>query len=157
MLLQKDEMQWESVWYSNQTWQPMIISRIGSCKAFALHWILIKVGFLFWIYLKVIKNFWKNFSQSKCSLTKEHFVVMRIQIFVAQLRSVSCWNLIFYLTRYMSLVPFYTPWKHQKTKGFLMFSGGYRKRSVVLNRVRTKLCFFLEAIITSYLNFFHIE
>ena len=23
---------------------------------------------------------------------------------------------------------FYTPWKHQKTRGFLMFPGGYKKR-----------------------------
>ena len=27
----------------------------------------------------------------------------------------------------MSLVSFYTPWKHQKTSGFLMFSGGIEK------------------------------
>ena len=24
------------------------------------------------------------------------------------------------------MFPFYTPWKHQKTKGFLLFSGGIK-------------------------------
>ena len=28
----------------------------------------------------------------------------------------------------MQLISFYYPWKHQKTSGFLMFSGGYWKR-----------------------------
>ena len=28
-----------------------------------------------------------------------------------------------YLTHFMPQVSFYTPWKHQKTKGFLMFPG----------------------------------
>ena len=28
------------------------------------------------------------------------------------------------LTHFMLLVSFYTPWNHQKTKDFLMFSGG---------------------------------
>ena len=27
------------------------------------------------------------------------------------------------LTRFWPVFPFYTPWKHQKTKGFLLFSG----------------------------------
>ena len=31
------------------------------------------------------------------------------------------------LTHFMRLVSFYTPWKHQKTKGFLMFSGGLER------------------------------
>ena len=32
-----------------------------------------------------------------------------------------------YLTRFMQLVCLYIPWKHQKTKDFLMFSGGIEK------------------------------
>ena len=28
------------------------------------------------------------------------------------------------LTHFWPMFPFYTPWKHQKTKGFLVFSGG---------------------------------
>ena len=32
-------------------------------------------------------------------------------------------SLKMFLTQYMPLVSFYTPWKHQKTKGFLMFPG----------------------------------
>ena len=28
------------------------------------------------------------------------------------------------INRFLSNVPFWSPWKHQKTKGFLMFSGG---------------------------------
>ena len=31
------------------------------------------------------------------------------------------------LTHFMPLVSFYAPWKHQKTFGFLMFSGGIEK------------------------------
>ena len=31
------------------------------------------------------------------------------------------------LTHFMPLVSFDTPWKHQRTKGFLMFSGGIEK------------------------------
>ena len=31
------------------------------------------------------------------------------------------------LTHFMSLISFDTPWKHQKTSGFLMFSGGIKR------------------------------
>ena len=31
------------------------------------------------------------------------------------------------LTHFLPLARFYTPWKDQKTKGFLMFSGGIEK------------------------------
>ena len=31
------------------------------------------------------------------------------------------------LTYFMQLVSFYTPWKHQKTRGFLMFAGGVER------------------------------
>ena len=30
------------------------------------------------------------------------------------------------LTRFWQIFPFYAPWKHQKTKGFLVFSGGIK-------------------------------
>ena len=42
-------------------------------------------------------------------------------------------NIIKVFTHFAPLVSFYTPWKHQKTRGFLIFSGGYRKRAVVRN------------------------
>ena len=32
------------------------------------------------------------------------------------------------LSRFIPLVSFYAPWQYQKTRGFLKFSGGYRKR-----------------------------
>ena len=32
-----------------------------------------------------------------------------------------------WLTCFMSRIPFYTPWKHQKTSGFLMFSRGIER------------------------------
>ena len=35
------------------------------------------------------------------------------------------WKIKLILTHFMSLVSFYTPWKHQKTRGFLMFSGRF--------------------------------
>ena len=31
------------------------------------------------------------------------------------------------LTHFMPLISFHTPWKHQKTRGFLMFSGGIKR------------------------------
>ena len=39
-------------------------------------------------------------------------------------------------THFMRLVSFYTPWKHQKTRGILMFLG-VRKRSVVVSLLLT--------------------
>ena len=48
---------------------------------------------------------------------------------------ISIWNIKQkgLLTQFMLLVSFYTPWKHKKTRGSLMFSmgGGYKKRWVV--------------------------
>ena len=37
-------------------------------------------------------------------------------------------NISEFLTHLMSLVSFYTPWKHQKTKRFAGVFGGYRKK-----------------------------
>ena len=31
------------------------------------------------------------------------------------------------LTHFMPVISFYTPWKHQKTSGFLMFLGGIER------------------------------
>ena len=36
----------------------------------------------------------------------------------------------FILTQFMPLVSFYTPWKHEKTKGNLIISGGGEKRTL---------------------------
>ena len=36
-------------------------------------------------------------------------------------------QLTWQLTHFMSMISFDTPWKHQKTSGFLMFSGGTEK------------------------------
>ena len=59
------------------------------------------------------------------------------------------------LIHFMPLVSFYTPWKHQKTKGFLMFSGdvfrGYRKRPVAWNRLRLHFVTLTEAATASVL------
>ena len=33
---------------------------------------------------------------------------------------------LYYLTHFMSLISFQTPWKHQKTRSFLLFSGGIK-------------------------------
>ena len=44
------------------------------------------------------------------------------------------------VTHFMSLFSFYTPWKNQKTRGFLMFSdvfrGGYREKPAVWNGLK---------------------
>ena len=37
------------------------------------------------------------------------------------------------LIRFFPIFPLYTPWKHQKTRGFLMFSGGYKKGTLETN------------------------
>ena len=37
------------------------------------------------------------------------------------------------LTHLCPMVPFYTPWKHQKTKGFLMFLGWYKIKTLTWN------------------------
>ena len=39
------------------------------------------------------------------------------------------------LIHFMPLVSFYTPWKHQKTRCFVMFLGGNRKKLVVWNEL----------------------
>ena len=39
------------------------------------------------------------------------------------------------LIHFMPLVSFYTPWKHQKTRGFLMFTGVNKKKLVVWNEL----------------------
>ena len=50
-----------------------------------------------------------------------------------------CWNGLSWCVKLMinpfyATVSFYTPWKHQKIRGFLMFSGGiYRKGAVAWN------------------------
>ena len=36
-------------------------------------------------------------------------------------------SLLLYLTHFMPPISFYTPWKHQKKRGFLMFSGGIER------------------------------
>ena len=38
-----------------------------------------------------------------------------------------------YFSHFVPLVSFYTPWKHQKTSSFLIFSRGYKKRTVAWN------------------------
>ena len=50
-----------------------------------------------------------------------------------QLSSIHCHIVV----HFMTLVSFYTLWKHQKTSGFLMFSGGYRKRLVAWNGLKS--------------------
>ena len=43
-----------------------------------------------------------------------------------------CSHLFLFLTHFMPLASFYTPWKHQKNRGIVMISG-YIKRRVVWN------------------------
>ena len=42
------------------------------------------------------------------------------------------------LAHFMQLVLFCTPWKHQKSSSFLMFSGGHRKIPVAWNKTSFK-------------------
>ena len=39
------------------------------------------------------------------------------------------WIVLFFINHLMPLVLLYTPWKHEKTKNFLIFSGGIKKAS----------------------------
>ena len=45
----------------------------------------------------------------------------------------NCSNGLKGLTHFKSLFYFYIPWKNQKSSGFLMFLGGYRKRLLAWN------------------------
>ena len=36
------------------------------------------------------------------------------------------------------IFPFYTPWKHQKTFGFLVFSGGYEMRILASDGLKSR-------------------
>ena len=53
---------------------------------------------------------------------------------------------VYYLTHFMSLISFYTPWKHQKTFGFLMFSWGVERDQ------RHEICSF-RSNVCLYFNF----
>ena len=58
----------------------------------------------------------------------------QLYVFFATLKNVVTAHLflekqkyIFWLTNFMSLTSFYTPWKHKKTRGFLMLAGGIER------------------------------
>ena len=58
-------------------------------------------------------------------------------LFVLFLCWFSTWRLLIImpwctLNHFWSLLPFYTPWKYQKTKGFLVFSRGIKERILFL-------------------------
>ena len=42
-------------------------------------------------------------------------------------------------THFWPMFPFYTPWKHQKTCGFLLFSRGLKMGTLARNRLITKV------------------
>ena len=41
------------------------------------------------------------------------------------------------ITHFRLMLPFYTPWKCKKTRGFLTFPGGYRKGTLAWNGLNT--------------------
>ena len=73
--------------------------------------------------------------QSDARVTSKDICLFFIVLFLCPFSS--CLDFVFFnetllllccLTHFTSLVFFYTPWKHQNSGGFLMFSGAYRKR-----------------------------
>ena len=61
-----------------------------------------------------------------------HFVALalkRLNHFMPMFHLFQCFRLFrsICVTHFIPLVSFYTPWKHQKTRGFLMFSGGLER------------------------------
>ena len=81
---------------------------------YALHfWILNKFGKV-WVKVKEIPiYFWYK---SKRYSLPDHLHLLQISIWITQ-----------FFTYFMPLVSFDTPWKHQKTNAFLMFSGGVER------------------------------
>ena len=65
---------------------------------------------LFIKFAGLIEHLWTIASENNC------FIVIMILLL----------SVLLPLTYLWPMFPFYTPWKHQKTKGFLVFSGGIK-------------------------------
>ena len=48
------------------------------------------------------------------------------------------------------MFPFYIPWKYQKTKGFMMFSGGYKMGTLARNGLRTRIIRMLAYLMNTH-------
>ena len=59
------------------------------------------------------------------------------------------WIVLFFITHLMPLVLLCTPWKHEKTKNFLIFSGGIKKASS-MKWVSSTLIHMKEKMITNF-------
>ena len=68
--------------------------------------------------------FFDCMSLCKCKLNKDHWNTLLNN---TTNRKMYVTNILILLTHFMPLVSFCIPWKHQKTSGFLMFSGGIER------------------------------
>ena len=77
---------------------------------------------MIWVNIQSLFNFWKK---------KQIMIFLFIQVpcIGYAIFSWKTFSTIFFqnLTHFMPLVFLYTPWKHQKTSAFLMFSGGIER------------------------------
>ena len=120
-------------------------------KCWFISWLFhISDGFRWWanseqlytlFFSKTFQSFLlrKSHLKNNCEETLYHYVKME-NIFLNCQTSVSCagtphisalsiFSIDFFLTRFMLLVLFYTPWKYHKARGFHVFRG-YKQRSV---------------------------
>lgn len=94
-----------------------------------------------WLFWKIFQNFQKENQQYcpfsvKFQLQGHSFTVKGFHYdwfsanFMEFFRTVFFVNLLFWLlllTYFMSLISFYSSWKHGKSRGFLMYSGSIRR------------------------------
>ena len=105
----------------------------------------------FWQNMKTDENI-GNITAQKMKFSIKDFFSKCDQMFPADLaiftekilnRKLFLWSdysTLTLLTHFMSIFYFYTPWKYQKTKGFLTFSKGYRNQTLEWNGYKEKLC-----------------
>ena len=97
-------------WYIHNCFFPHVFSAFSSAHNKMEFW-------------KIIKWF-PTVGHKKCSNTSFFLSFMENFIFCA---------VVGLLTNFKFMLPFYIPWKHQKTSDFLMFSESNRKRSLAWN------------------------
>ena len=82
------------------------------------------------ILIKVFRKISQNRQENTCA---EAIFNKHIQVLSSEFSEIVKGRKVRYLTHFMPLVLFYTPWQHQKTTSFFMFPGWYRKRPMVWN------------------------
>ena len=82
------------------------------------------------ILIKVFRKISQNRQENTCA---EAIFNKHTQVLSSEFSEIVKGSKVRYLTHFMPLVFFYTPWQHQKTTSFFVFPGWYRKRPMVWN------------------------